>query len=93
MRRYQSTFPASRFVPPANVSSAYASLCANFVSLQKFGHPKWKEVELTLPELGEGWAYYPATAQEIRKCAPVKVPAKPSCSAQEIVLGLCGPVK
>jgi TRAP transporter TAXI family solute receptor len=70
------------------------SLCANFASLQKFGHPKWKEVALELPELGEGWAYYPATAQEIRNCAkPVRVPAKPVCSAQELVLGLCGAVK
>lgn len=68
------------------------TLCTNLASLQKFGHPKWKEVELALPDLGDGWAYYPATAQEIRRCerpraAPVR--AAPTCAPQELVLGLC----
>jgi len=70
------------------------SLCQNFTILQDKGHPKWREVELTLPELGRGWIYYPATTNELRSCIAAKgrpkvvVPSK-SCSQQEQVLGLC----
>lgn len=70
------------------------SLCANFDKLQKFGHPKWKEVSLNLTELGEGWQYYPTTAEELRSCTATKEPpkpVKPACSQQETILGLCGP--
>ena len=31
------------------------SLCQNFSTLQEKGHPKWREVELALPDLGRGW--------------------------------------
>src|SRR4029453_6876389 len=41
------------------------ALCQNMSSLKANGHPKWKDVELALPELGEGWTYYPATTREI----------------------------
>jgi TRAP transporter TAXI family solute receptor len=75
------------------------SLCQNFPALQEKGHPKWREVELALPELGRGWFYYPATTREIRACLTTKakagtpasaVPEKP-CPQQERVLGLCSP--
>ncbi|MCU0896360.1 MAG: TAXI family TRAP transporter solute-binding subunit [Burkholderiales bacterium] len=69
------------------------ALCQNFATLQAEGHPKWREVNLSLPELGPGWVYYPATTREIRSCvaARSKVPAKPlrKCSAEENILGLC----
>jgi TRAP transporter TAXI family solute receptor len=69
------------------------SLCQNFVTLQTQGHPKWREVELALPDLGRGWFYYPPTAREIRTCATRRalVKHKPSrvCSMQEQLLGLC----
>lgn len=45
------------------------ALCDNFALLREKGHPKWREVELTLPDLGRGWYYYPPTAQELRACA------------------------
>ncbi len=69
------------------------SLCQNFSSLQDNGHPKWREVELALPDLGRGWFYYPPTAVEIRSCIagrtkPKSPPVKP-CSQQERILGLC----
>jgi uncharacterized protein len=73
------------------------SLCQNFGVLQEKGHPKWREVELALPELGRGWFYYGPTAREIRACIAAKPklearaksqPAKP-CSQQERILGLC----
>ena len=65
------------------------ALCQNMPNLKANGHPKWKDVELGLPELGEGWTYYPATAREIRACAAPVRPSKAACSPQEFVLGLC----
>ncbi len=75
------------------------SLCQNFSILQEKGHPKWREVQMALPDLGRGWFYYPATAREIRSCMAGKanlappVPSKPAkdCSQQEQILGLCKP--
>jgi TRAP transporter TAXI family solute receptor len=69
------------------------ALCQNFATLQAQGHPKWREVNLSLPELAPGWVYYPATTREIRSCvaARSRVQAKPlrKCSAEENILGLC----
>jgi len=71
------------------------SLCQNFSTLREQGHPKWKEVELSLPELGEGWTYYSPTAKQIRACGGGGTRAKDqpryrgSCSPVEAVLGLC----
>jgi len=69
------------------------SLCDNMPSLRAHGHPKWKDVELALPDLGEGWSYYPPTARELARCAAAR-PAdqsstKAGCSQVERVLGLC----
>lgn len=72
------------------------ALCRNFSTLQTQGHPKWREVDLTLPALGPGWTYYPATTREIRSCLlrqsrqpkPVVKPAS-KCTAEERILGLC----
>jgi|GraSoiStandDraft_4_1057263.scaffolds.fasta_scaffold230960_1 TRAP transporter TAXI family solute receptor len=70
------------------------SLCNNFPVLQEKGHPKWREVSLTLPALPPGWTYYPPTTREIRACGsrtksrPVAKPSKP-CSAEERILGFC----
>lgn len=60
------------------------ALCRNFERLQSEGHPKWREVQLKLPELGPGWTYYPVTSRELRSCQPRKI-----CSAEERILGLC----
>lgn len=68
------------------------SLCQNFSALQASGHPKWREVDLTLPPLGRGWRYYPPMESEIRKCSAeqqrVAVPVK-ACSQEERILGFC----
>jgi len=69
------------------------SLCANFATLQAQGHPKWREVELSLPPLNDGWSYYGPTSREIRNCRaqksrPAAAPAK-ACSAEERILGFC----
>jgi len=70
------------------------SLCQNFPTLQEKGHPKWREVNLKLPDLPAGWTYYAPTTKEFRACgAKVKTrtTAKPSkqCSAEERILGFC----
>jgi TRAP transporter TAXI family solute receptor len=72
------------------------SLCQNFATLQEKGHPKWKEVQLSLPELNTGWSYYPATSRELRNCIaanarqarPASRPSK-DCAPEERILGLC----
>ena len=63
------------------------SLCQNFATLQTSGHPKWKEVELAMPDPGTGWIYYPQTAAELQKC--IVASRKPKCGIEETVLGLC----
>jgi TRAP transporter TAXI family solute receptor len=75
----------------AHLARFARSLCENFATLQAEGHPKWKEVELALPELGRGWTYYAPTAKEIRGCLAARPAPRPaaSCTQQERVLGLC----
>jgi hypothetical protein len=69
------------------------SLCEHFDALRTSGHPKWREVEMTLPDLVRGWFYYAPTAREIRACissaAAKKVPPMRACSQHERILGLC----
>ena len=74
------------------------SLCQNFSTLQEKGHPKWREVEMALPNPGRGWIYYPATAAELRACTTSRASTTPSrprpapanlCSQQGQILGLC----
>jgi TRAP transporter TAXI family solute receptor len=72
--------------------SAFArSLCQNFPKLQAEGHPKWREVELALPDIGRGWTYSPPTQRELRKCIESGRAAKavPACTQQARILGLC----
>jgi len=73
----------------ANMSKFARSLCQNFATLQASGHPKWKEVELAMPDPGTGWIYFPQTAQELRQCIAAKPKPKPKCSLENTVLGLC----
>jgi TRAP-type uncharacterized transport system substrate-binding protein len=44
------------------------SLCRNLPVLQQHGHPKWREMNASLPDLGPGWAYHPASSKEINLC-------------------------
>lgn len=70
------------------------SLCQNFSTLQDKGHPKWREVELALPNLGRGWFYYPPTTKELRSCISARAAAKSqpakACTQYHRILGLCG---
>ncbi len=76
------------------------SLCQNFPVLQTEGHPKWRDVEMNLPELGAGWLYYQPIERVLRTCVAAtpkpSVPARaqgPSspgaCSQSQRILGLC----
>ena len=75
------------------------SLCQNFTQLQAGGHPKWRDVKLTLPPLGRGWAYYTPSERVLRNCraavpaaaapGPVAPAAAGKCGQTERVLGLC----
>jgi len=76
----------------ARLGAFARSLCDNLARLQAQGHPKWREVDLRLPELGQGWSYSPLTERALRNCGadrpaaagPVRV-----CSQNERILGLC----
>jgi hypothetical protein len=73
----------------ANLTKFARSLCQNFATLQASGHPKWKEVELAMPDPGVGWVYFPQTAQELRQCIAAKPKPRPKCTLENTVLGLC----
>ncbi len=73
----------------SNLARFARSLCQNFETLQAQGHPKWKEVELSLPDLGAGWAYYPPMAQELRRCIAAAKPKPKACPTEQKILGLC----
>ncbi|MEO6321380.1 MAG: TAXI family TRAP transporter solute-binding subunit [Polaromonas sp.] len=80
-----------------HLRSMARSLCQHFPVLQEKGHPKWRELEFSLPDLGRGWFYYAPTAHEIRACIAgksksgtrVKSQAAKACPQQERILGLC----
>lgn len=45
------------------------SFCSHFDALRREGHPKWRDVDVTLPALGAGWSYYAPTERALRACA------------------------
>ena len=65
------------------------SLCDNFGPLQTGGHPKWKEVSLSMPALGQGWSYFAPTAQEFTRCAQKAAKPAKACTTEQKILGLC----
>ena len=93
VKAYLVTYDYNLANTKSHLARFVRELCRNYAVLEANGHPKWKEVSLSLPELGRGWSYYEPTAREIRACTirrpPPPPPAK-ACSQQERVLGLCG---
>jgi len=80
-----------------NLGRFAQSLCENFDKLQANGHPKWKQVKLELPPLGQGWRYFPPVEKRLRACIAAQpraaagvtgAPLRP-CTEQELVLGIC----
>ena len=91
VKAYLVTYDYALGTTVAQLRKFARSLCQNFPALQTSGHPKWREVDLSLPALGRGWLYYPPMAREIQSCAAtqrVATPAK-ACNQQERILGLC----
>jgi TRAP transporter TAXI family solute receptor len=91
VKAYLVTYDYAMSSTQANLSRFARSLCQNFEALQSQGHPKWKEVELAMPDLGRGWSYYPPIAQELKRCTvaqsrPVRAKA---CPTEQKILGLC----
>jgi len=79
----------------ANLTRFARSLCQNFPTLQAQGHPKWREVSLSVSTLPPGWTYYAPTTRELRACVAKPKPKAPAakstkaCSAEERILGFC----
>jgi uncharacterized protein len=93
VRAYLVTYDFNLGHTREHLARLVRSLCRNASLLQASGHPKWREVDFSLPELGRGWLYYRPTASEIRACMAARatpVAAPRVCSQQERVLGLCG---
>ena len=94
VRAYLVTYDFNLMSTREHLVRLVRALCADYAQLQASGHPKWREVQLSLPDLGKGWRYYGPTANEIRACMSERAarlvrPAR-ACSQQERVLGLCG---
>lgn len=98
VKAFLVTYDFQRKDTEGHMRNMARSLCQNFGVLQEKGHPKWREVELALPDLGRGWFYYPPTTRELRSCIAtkpkmetrVKSPSAKTCPQQERILGLCG---
>jgi uncharacterized protein len=91
VKAYLVTYDYSQPGTKGNLGRFAKSLCDNFGQLQTSGHPKWKEVSLAMPPLGQGWSYFAPTSQELARCtARAPKPAK-VCTTEQKILGLCEP--
>ena len=88
---YLVTYNFSQSDTASNLARFTRALCNNFPTLQAKGHPKWREVSLSLPKLPEGWTYYSPALRQIRACGGPEKPRTRAkiCSAEERILGLC----
>jgi hypothetical protein len=90
VKAFLVTYDYSLNTTVAHLGRFARSMCQNFGTLQTQGHPKWKEVELAMPEVGKGWLYSPPTAREFKRCtAQVKPVRKKPCTTEQKILGLC----
>jgi len=91
VKAYLVTYDYNQPATKGNLGRFAKSLCDHFGQLQASGHPKWKEVSLAMPSLGQGWSYFAPTAQELTRCAArAPKPAK-VCTTEQKILGLCEP--
>lgn len=91
VKAYLVTYDYSRSDTQARLARFARSLCEHFGQLQAEGHPKWKEVSLAMPQLGQGWSYFGPTARELGRCGAPAAAPKPAkaCSTEQKILGLC----
>jgi TRAP-type uncharacterized transport system substrate-binding protein len=88
VKAYLVTYDYNQSGTKSRLALFARSLCDNFAQLQSSGHPKWKEVALAMPQLGQGWSYFGPTAQELSRCAQKAKPVK-ACTTEQKILGLC----
>ena len=60
---YLVTYNFSQTDTPNNLARFARALCNNFSTLQSKGHPKWREVSLSLGKLPPGWTYLLADSE------------------------------
>jgi TRAP-type uncharacterized transport system substrate-binding protein len=91
VKAYLVTYDYGKAGTQARLGQFAKSLCTNFSTLQSDGHPKWKEVSLAMPQLGQGWSYYGPTARELGRCTALNPTAKTAkaCTTEQKILGLC----
>jgi len=100
VKSYLVTYDYSYRTTIDHLTQFAQSLCQNFAVLQTEGHPKWRDVRLSLPPLAKGWTYYAPTARVLNACGnasasapppptPASAPGHRACSQQEKILGLC----
>jgi uncharacterized protein len=91
VKAYLVTYDYTRSDTQLSMSRFGRSLCENFSTLQAQGHPKWKEVALEMPQLGQGWTYFGPTTRELGRCIAqlAKVPPPRRCTTEQKILGLC----
>jgi len=93
VKAYLVTYDYNLKNTQSHLANFARSLCRNFVSLQTSGHPKWREVDLSLPSLGRSWLYFQPTTKQLRNCPNATFagtpPVRRSCSMHERILGLC----
>ena len=68
VKAYLVTYDYGLQATVGNLGRFADALCANFEQLQASGHPKWKQVRLELPALGQGWRYFPPMERRLRSC-------------------------
>lgn len=89
VKAYLVTYDYNQSGTKSRLGSFAKSLCDNFGQLQSAGHPKWKEVSLSMPQLGQGWSYFGPTAQELARCAQRAARPAKACTTEQKILGLC----
>jgi len=89
VKAYLVTYDYNQAATKSRLGLFAKSLCDNFGPLQTGGHPKWKEVSLSMPPLGQGWSYFAPTAQEFTRCAQKAAKPAKACTTEQKILGLC----
>jgi TRAP transporter TAXI family solute receptor len=49
------------------------SVCRNLDRLRRHGHPKWREADVRVADLGRGWTYHAGTSRALSTCIADRV--------------------
>ena len=89
VRIYLAAYGLRRGDYDAQLARLARAWCQNLPRLKAEGHPKWRDVELAMPELASGWHYARPAARELARCSGTAPLPAETCSLQGRVLGLC----